>query len=182
MQGCRKGAVTRRQEGRGRVLGKKVGVSDHRLVMAWQLTPQCAVSSLLAPARGGERRAGCLRRGLGRPGQLREGHILRLLGMERLTTLGRVGAVRMEVGQLEMDRAAFLEAHHDVTPLAYCGRLVVAHTDSGVLRWEECGVLRWEECGVLRWEECGVWFFSPEQCVLCGVFLSCDGWGDCPPH
>ena len=73
-----------------------------------------------------------MRRGLGRAGQQREGHILRLLGMERLASLGRVGAVRMEVGQLEMDQAAVLEAHHDVTPLAYRGRLVVAHTDSVV--------------------------------------------------
>ena len=68
-----------------------------------------------------------MRRGLGRAGQLREGRILKLLGLEQLTTLGRVGAVRVEVGRLELDQAAFLAAHHDVTPSAYLGRLVLAH-------------------------------------------------------
>ena len=81
----------------------------------------------LAAPSGGGRRAGHLRRGLGRAGQLREGRILKLLGLERLTTLGRVGAVRVEVGQLELDQAAILAAHHDVTPSAYLDRLVLAH-------------------------------------------------------
>lgn len=67
---------------------------------------------------------GRLRRGLGRAGQLTEGRILKLLGLERLTTLGRVGAVRVEVGRLELDQTAFLAAHNDVTPSAYLDRLV----------------------------------------------------------
>ena len=86
-----------------------------------------AFLTLAAAASGGRRRGGQLRSGLGRTGQLREGRILKLLGLERLTALGRVGAVRVEVGRLELDQTAFLAAHKDVTPSAYLDRLVLAH-------------------------------------------------------
>lgn len=98
---------------------------------------------------------GRLRRGLGQAGQLREGQILRLLGLERLTALGRVGAVRVEVGRLELDQAAFLAAHHDVTLSAYRGRLVVTLTGGGVSRWDGvvCGLLSHS----LSYAVCSLW-------------------------
>ena len=94
-----------------------------------------------------------------------------MLGLERLTALGRVGGVRVEVGRLELDQTAFLAAHHDVTPSAYWSRLVVSSTSGvwrgwcDVWRWDGvlcgggmvwcvkvgwCGMWRWD--GVLRWD------------------------------
>ena len=51
-----------------------------------------------------------LQRGMGRVGQKRESQVLKSLGMDTLTSLGRIGSVRVEVSNFHLDKEAALES------------------------------------------------------------------------